>query len=94
MNDTVSARQIKAARAILGWRRQDLASRAGMSPATVKVVETDEDALPALAPTRARLVKVLEAAGIRFLLGSAPGVQLIPAEEGLRAEDLNASNDD
>ncbi|WP_454916520.1 transcriptional regulator [Xanthobacter sediminis] len=94
MDDKVSGRHIKAARAILGWTRTDLAARAGVSAATVKVVETDTDGLPALAPTRAQFVRVLERAGIAFTTGSAPGVRLVPVEEGLRADELNASNDD
>lgn len=94
MDDTASGRQIKAARAILGWTRNTLAARAGVSPATVKVVETDADGLPALAATRAQFVRVLEGAGIVFTTGSAPGVQFVPSEEGLRADELNASNDD
>jgi len=94
MDDTVSGRHIKAARAILGWTRKELAARAGVSPATVKVVETDTDSLPALAPTRARFAGVLEGEGIVFTTGSAPGVQLVPAGEGLRTDELNASNDD
>lgn len=94
MDDTVSGRQIKAGRSLLGWRRRDLAARAGTSAATVKMVETDDTVMPALAPTRIRLAQALEGEGIAFTLGSAPGVQLVPMEQGLRLDELNASNDD
>lgn len=66
---------------------------AGISDATVKVVEKDPGLLEALAGTRARMCQVLEAAGIGFTNGGSIGVRLQPRDEGLRPEDLNASND-
>ncbi|MFG1479067.1 helix-turn-helix transcriptional regulator [Xanthobacter sp. V4C-4] len=94
MEETVSGRQIKAARALLGWKRADLATRSGVTAPTVRVIETDEANVPALAPTRAQLTRVLHAAGIVFATGGAVGVQLVQAEEGLAVDELNASNDD
>jgi transcriptional regulator with XRE-family HTH domain len=35
----LSTRQIKAARALLGWTRKDLANKSGLSPETVKNIE-------------------------------------------------------
>ncbi|MGE4372748.1 MAG: multiprotein-bridging factor 1 family protein [Xanthobacter sp.] len=75
---TISGRQIKAARALLGWCRKDLAARAGVSAPTVKFVETDESHLPSLAETRQAMRTTLEASGIQFTLGEAPAVQLMP----------------
>lgn len=92
-HSTVSGRQIKAARALLGWSRAELADRTGVSTPTVKVVEKDSGVLEALASTRARLCRVLEAEGVSFLNAGTMGVQIIPRDEGLRTEDLNASND-
>lgn len=90
----VNGRQIKAGRALLGWSRKDLAERTGVTAETVKVVEQDSLTLEALASTRTRLCATLEAEGIAFLSGSGFGVQIVPRDEGIRAEDLNASNDD
>ncbi|MDI4662785.1 helix-turn-helix domain-containing protein [Xanthobacter autotrophicus] len=90
----VNGRQIKAARALLGWSRNELADRTGVTAPTVKVVEKDSGVLESLASTRARLCHVLEEEGVAFLNGGAMGVQLVPKDEGLRTEDLNASNDD
>lgn len=90
----VNGRQIKAGRALLGWSRKDLADRAGVTADTVKVVEKDSGVLEALSSTRARLCATLEGEGIAFLNGSGFGVQIVPRDEGIRAEDLNASNDD
>lgn len=90
----VTGRQIKAARALLGWARSDLADKAGVTAQTIKVVEKDDVVLEALASTRARLCRVLEGEGVSFLNGGGFGVQLVPRDEGILPEDLNASNDD
>lgn len=94
MSDSVSGRQIKAARALLGWKRDALAARAGVTAPTVQVIEADDSLLEALTPTRDRLVEVLQAEHVVFTTGSAPGVQVVPAEAGLQPDELNASNDD
>ncbi len=90
----VNGRQIKAGRALLGWSRKDLAERAGVTADTVKVVEQDDVTLEALASTRARLCATLSGEGVNFLNGGGMGVEIVPRDEGIRAEDLNASNDD
>lgn len=92
-NSLVSGRQIKAGRVLLGWSRKELADMSGVSEATVKVVEKDTSLLEALAGTRARMCQALAAAGIGFTNGGSIGVYLQPRDEGLRPEDLNASND-
>lgn len=90
----ITGRQIKAARALLGWTRKDLADRTGVTSETVQVVEKDDVALEALSSTRSRLCRTLESGGIAFLNGGATGVQIASSDEGMRPEDLNASNDD
>lgn len=95
---TVTGRQIKAGRALLGWKRDDLARRSGMKALDVRTVEAAPD-LPASVPDalsgmRERLAAALHSAGIEFTNGGALGVALHPRSEGLRPEDLNASNDD
>lgn len=90
----VTGRQIKAGRALLGWKRKELAARAGVAEAVVRAAEADEAAHDALLSTRARLADALADAGIDFTNGGALGVILRPHSEGLRPEELNASNDD
>ncbi|MBP2152259.1 transcriptional regulator [Xanthobacter autotrophicus DSM 597] len=90
----VNGRQIKAGRALLGWSRKDLAERAGVTADTVKVVEQDAVTIEALASTRARLSATLAGEGINFLNDSGVGVEIVSRDAGIRAEDLNASNDD
>ncbi|MFG1358168.1 helix-turn-helix domain-containing protein [Xanthobacter pseudotagetidis] len=94
----VTGRQIKAGRALLGWKRAELAAHAGVTADDVRAAEADatpQEALNApLAATRVRLADALADAGIAFTNGGSQGVMLRPRSEGLRPEDLNASNDD
>ncbi|MGR7997012.1 helix-turn-helix domain-containing protein [Xanthobacter sp. ZOL 2024] len=94
MLNSISGRQIKAARALLGWTRKDLAGHVGVTAETVQIVESDETIMPALAGTRERMRRVLEAAGIAFTNGGSPGVRVMPADHAVAVGDLNASNDD
>lgn len=95
----VTGRQIKAGRALLGWKRKDLAAHCGIGEAEIRAVEaneapTDASVHDTLSSQRARLALALESAGIEFTNGGALGVILRPRAQGLRTEDLNASNDD
>jgi transcriptional regulator with XRE-family HTH domain len=73
----ITIEQLRAARALLGWSQSELASRAGLSPPTVKRLEASfgprvsDDA-------RAKLQRALEAAGVEFIdeNGGGPGVRL------------------
>jgi transcriptional regulator with XRE-family HTH domain len=73
----ISAAQIRAARGLLGWTPRELARRAIVSDATVYALEhvlglaANVDALAGVQAT-------LEAEGIEFLGGDAPGVRLHP----------------
>ncbi|MBY0295638.1 MAG: helix-turn-helix domain-containing protein [Methylobacterium sp.] len=75
----VSIRQVKAARALLGWSQDDLATRSGVSKPTIARLETnDSGALGGYADTRNKLLGALEAAGVIFIdeNGEGPGVRL------------------
>ena len=63
----VSIRQLKAARALLGWSQEDLARIAGVSLPTVKRLESADGLLGGRAGTIARLKTAIESAGIEFL---------------------------
>ena len=69
--------QIRAARGLLGWTRHDLARRAVVSDATLYALESARGA-PANKSTLASVQSTLEAAGIEFLNGPAPGLRLYP----------------
>jgi ribosome-binding protein aMBF1 (putative translation factor) len=65
----------RAARALLDWSRADFAKRAGQHASTVKRVETP-DSENVSEDVRAKLKATLEAAGVEFTNGDAPGVRL------------------
>jgi DNA-binding LacI/PurR family transcriptional regulator len=63
------------ARAALKLGVRDVAKAAKVSPATLSRVEADQ---PANASTLAAIRTALEAAGVEFTNGDAPGVRLRP----------------
>ena len=68
--------QIRAARALLGWSREQLSEKASVAVRTLNRVETGEGE-----PQRRTLSAIrtaLEAAGVEFTNGDAPGVRLRP----------------
>jgi len=69
--------QCRAARALLGWSQQELASRACVGIVTVHQLETGISQ-----PRRATLdviQRAFEAAGVEFTNGEQPGVRLTKA---------------
>ena len=80
----VSIRQVKAARALLAWSQQDLASAAGVSVPTVKRLEAADGPLGGRAETTQKLQAALERGGIDFIEenGGGPGVRLRKLSQG------------
>lgn len=74
----VSIRQVKAARALLGWSQSDLAVASGISEPTVKRLEATDGTLGGRATTSDAIRAALEAAGVEFIdeNGGGPGVRL------------------
>ncbi|KAB1071551.1 helix-turn-helix domain-containing protein [Methylobacterium planeticum] len=74
----ISIRQVKAARALLGWSQDDLARSSSVSKPTIARLETGEGALGGYADTRDKILAALEAAGVIFIEenGEGPGVRL------------------
>ena len=74
----VSIRQIKAARALLGWSQDDLAKHSGVSAPTVKRLEAAGGDIGGRAETGESLVAALEEAGVEFIAenGGGAGVRL------------------
>ncbi|MBR0914893.1 MULTISPECIES: helix-turn-helix domain-containing protein [Bradyrhizobium] len=70
----VSIRQIKAARALLGWSQDDLARRSGVSAPTVKRLEAAEGEIGGRAETGQALVAALQEAGVEFIVENGGGV--------------------
>jgi transcriptional regulator with XRE-family HTH domain len=74
----VTTRQIKAARALLGWSQADLAKRSRVSEPTVARLESVEGELGGREGTIVKIRTAIESAGIEFIQenGGGPGVRL------------------
>jgi transcriptional regulator with XRE-family HTH domain len=95
----VSVRQVKAARALLGWSQGALAEASGLSAPAVADLEAQDGDLGARAGG-AKIVAALEASGVIFLAenGEGAGVRLQKlrgsAPASIAIEDLTAENDE
>ena len=63
----ISTRQIKAARALLGWSQSDLAKRSGISEPTVARLEAIDGELGGRKGTVKKIRMAIEAAGVDFI---------------------------
>ncbi len=74
----VSIRQVKAARALLAWSQEQLATEADVSIPTIKRLEAQDGPLGGRSETGGKIRTALEAAGVEFIdeNGSGPGVRL------------------
>jgi hypothetical protein len=70
--------QIRAARAFLRWRAEDLASESAVGVATIRRAELAEDQTSMTAANDMAVRRALEAAGVEFIdeNGGGPGVRL------------------
>jgi predicted transcriptional regulator len=82
----VSIRQIKAARALLGWSQDDLAAHSGVSAPTVKRLEAAEGDIGGRAETGEALVAALQEAGIEFIAENGGGAGLRLAKRQRRSK--------
>jgi transcriptional regulator with XRE-family HTH domain len=79
----VSIEQVKAARALLRWSQNDLASACGISLPTIKRLEASTGPLGGRADTETAIRAALEAAGVEFIAenGGGAGVRLLKRQE-------------
>ena len=70
--------QIRAARALLRWRAEDLARESAVGVATIRRAELAEDETSMTAPNDFSVRRALEVAGVEFTdeNGGGPGVRL------------------
>ena len=71
-----TANQLRAARALIAWEQTRLAEAAGISIGTVRRMEASDGPLRGNAGTVRRVQATLEAAGVEFTDGNAPGVRM------------------
>jgi transcriptional regulator with XRE-family HTH domain len=74
----VSIRQLKAARALVGWSQEDLSAESNISIPTIKRLEANDGQIGGRSQTAEQLVMALERAGVQFIdeNGGGPGVRL------------------
>ena len=65
--------QIRAARALLAWKQDDLAKAAKVGIATIRRIEGQEGPMMGYVSTLMRIQSAFENAGIRFLDNDAGG---------------------
>jgi predicted transcriptional regulator len=84
----VSIRQLKAARALIGWSQEELASAADLSLPTIKRLEAAEGWLAGRQTTVHSIRAALERAGIEFIdeNGGGPGVRLSKRQRPKRSK--------
>lgn len=77
-SSVLTPQQLRAARALVGWSREDLAKKAGISPATVRGFELL--AADSKHSTILRMRRALEIAGVEFIDddgSKGPGARLV-----------------
>jgi transcriptional regulator with XRE-family HTH domain len=59
--------QIRAARALLGWRQEDLSKASGVGTATIYRIEKSDETITGYASTLVRIQAAFERAGLEFI---------------------------
>ncbi|HME99250.1 MAG TPA: helix-turn-helix domain-containing protein [Terriglobia bacterium] len=74
----VTVRQIKAARALLGWSQAELARRSGVSEPTIARLESADGTLGGRGATGDKIRTAIEAGGVQFIQedGGGAGVRM------------------
>jgi len=72
----ITSEQIKAARGLLRWSQQDLATAAGVGLDTVKRIERVHGPVNAHTRTVGAMQRAIQDAGVAFTNGDEPGVKL------------------
>ena len=77
-NQSLTSGQIRAARAFLRWRTEDLARESSVGVATIRRAELADSQTSMTAPNDLSVRRALEIAGIEFIdeNGGGPGVRL------------------
>jgi predicted transcriptional regulator len=72
----ITTRQVKAARALLGWSQADLAHHSKVSEPTIARLESSDGVLGGRTETTGKIRQAIELAGIEFTNGDTPGVRI------------------
>ena len=79
----LTIRQVKAARALLGWSQADLARHSSVSEPTIARIESADGELGGREDTERKIRLAIEKAGIEFIMenGGGAGVRLRKARQ-------------
>jgi len=79
----LTIRQVKAARALLGWSQADLARHSSVSEPTIARLESADGELGGREDTERKIRLAIEKAGIEFIMenGGGAGVRLRKAHQ-------------
>jgi transcriptional regulator with XRE-family HTH domain len=72
----ISGAQVRGARALLGWTAKELARKANVGISTVQRIENAAGPPNVQVSNLASIQSTLEAAGIEFINGDAPGIRM------------------
>ena len=72
----ITGRQLRAARALLGWGQLDLAKKSRVAIGTIRRMEAFDGEVGARTRTLSRVQATLEKGGVEFLDDDRPGVRL------------------
>ena len=76
----ITGRQLRAARALIGWEQVELAKRSRVAIGTIRRMESFQGEIGSRTSTLSQVLSTLEAGGIEFLNGESPGVRLHPVK--------------
>jgi transcriptional regulator with XRE-family HTH domain len=74
----ITGRQLRAARALIGWEQIELAKRARVAIGTIRRMESFDAEIRSRTSTLSQVQATLEKAGIQFLNDGSPGVRVSP----------------
>jgi hypothetical protein len=92
----ITGAQIRAARAMLRWSPDQLASRSKLPSETIRQLEDVDGEAPMTKADENAVRSAFQAAGVEFTNRGGPGLRLKaqgPADEGLRPDQLTSEND-
>jgi predicted transcriptional regulator len=73
---SVTGRQLRAARVLLGWEQIELSKKGKVAIGTVRRMESFDGPIGSRTETLRKVIGALEKAGIEFLNGGHPGVRM------------------
>jgi transcriptional regulator with XRE-family HTH domain len=72
----ITGRQLRAARALLGWEQIELAKRSRVAIGTIRRMESFDGEIGSRTSTLSQVQTTVEKAGVEFLNDDRPGVRI------------------